>query len=292
MKDAHRQITHIGGVSYAINGGGRILSLDPARHWPDFWSVRQKQSADVEVNIEWLPRLEPLSTLLFDTGVGWRLGRRGDRRIFELTERAGDVFAQLELDRPVTRSVLRYRLRPGLVSEPTPNPFAYPLDQMISMYALAPRCGVALHAAGVVLGGRCLVFPGKSGAGKTTLSRLLERHHDAKILSDERIIVRKHNDVWWAYGTPWPGEGGMAHCDRAPISHIYVITKAQDHSIAPCTSRMLFEALLPVASVPWFDQEVQIPTLHTLHGLAHEVVGGILSFAPSDDVVEVLRAVA
>ncbi|HAM50351.1 MAG TPA: hypothetical protein DCP92_06510 [Nitrospiraceae bacterium] len=51
------------------------------------------------------------------------------------------------------------------------NPFVYPLDLLILMYALAWREGIIAHAAGVVMRGRGYVFPGRSGTGKSTLVR-------------------------------------------------------------------------------------------------------------------------
>ena len=52
------------------------------------------------------------------------------------------------------------------------NPFTHPLDQILIMYALAERDGAMLHACAVELDGKGYILPGRSGAGKSTISRI------------------------------------------------------------------------------------------------------------------------
>ena len=89
------------------------------------------------------------------------------------------------------------------------NPVHYPLDQLLLMYTLAQREGALLHAAGVDIQGQGFIFPGKSGAGKSTLSRQLVVQKELEVLSDDRIVIRKIDGVFQAFGTPWPGDAGL-----------------------------------------------------------------------------------
>jgi hypothetical protein len=55
------------------------------------------------------------------------------------------------------------------------------------------------------------VFPGQSGAGKTTLARKAPRSAD--VLSDELCVVRRSEDGWRVHGTPFWGDfarGGIS----------------------------------------------------------------------------------
>ena len=70
------------------------------------------------------------------------------------------------------------------------NPLHYPLDQVLIMCLLSGRDGALFHAAGLRFGDRGFIFPGKSGAGKTTLTRELIGDGRMKALSDDRMIVR------------------------------------------------------------------------------------------------------
>ncbi|MFH2204596.1 MAG: hypothetical protein ABIJ96_15890 [Elusimicrobiota bacterium] len=68
--------------------------------------------------------------------------------------------------------------------------------------ARRPSC-LFLHAAAVANSGKALVFPGKSGAGKTTLGRRLGR----RTLGDELIGIRRRRNGFDAFSTPFWGNG-------------------------------------------------------------------------------------
>lgn len=69
--------------------------------------------------------------------------------------------------------------------------------------------GFITHASSLIRNGKGYIFPGKSGAGKTTITRLTE---DSILLSDEVSLIKKSNDQFKIFGTPFWGElaiGGM-----------------------------------------------------------------------------------
>src|SRR3989449_11671129 len=100
------------------------------------------------------------------------------------------------------------------------HPLEYPLDELLLIHLLAAGRGVEVHACGVVApNGQGYLFVGQSGAGKTTMARLWQKAQAGgiRILSDDRIILRKSNGTVWMYGTPWHGEAAMACAARAPL---------------------------------------------------------------------------
>lgn len=70
--------------------------------------------------------------------------------------------------------------------------------------ALTPRGGLLIHAAGVVLDGRVWLLPGPSGTGKSTAAAAPDIE---RVLSDERVIVRRAAAGWRAWGSPWWSAG-------------------------------------------------------------------------------------
>ena len=79
-----------------------------------------------------------------------------------------------------------------------------PLDAFLRVLfslALVEEGGLLVHAASLVRAGRAYLFPGRSGAGKTTLARLST---DVLLLSDEVSLVRDGR----CHGTPFWGELG------------------------------------------------------------------------------------
>jgi len=83
-----------------------------------------------------------------------------------------------------------------------------------SLYAtILPRVGgLLIHGCGLRHAEVGVVFPGRSGAGKTTLARKAPDADD--VLSDEIVIVRRGDEgVWRVHGTPFWGDfarGGIS----------------------------------------------------------------------------------
>ncbi|MBI5494842.1 MAG: hypothetical protein HY904_07415 [Deltaproteobacteria bacterium] len=76
--------------------------------------------------------------------------------------------------------------------------------------------GCAFHAAAVVLADGAHLFPGVSGAGKSTVAQHLARE-GGRVLSDEFVVVvPSPGGVWTVHGSPfWLGSAEPARLARA-----------------------------------------------------------------------------
>jgi hypothetical protein len=135
------------------------------------------------------------------------------------------------------------------------NPVRYPLDQLLMMQRLATERGAIIHCALVEVAGRVVICPGVSGAGKTTLSRQLVDSPDFRVLSDDRAVIRLRSDGYWAYGTPWPGEGGFAVNRGLPLSGIGFIQHREVASTERLSQSAAIHRAVRVASLPLFDRD-------------------------------------
>ena len=92
--------------------------------------------------------------------------------------------------------------------------------------------GLVLHASGIISNGKGYVFFGASGSGKTTVSRL---SLDRTVLSDDLVIVKKHNGVYRLYGVPFRGDFPEAprHNASADLRGLFTLVKDTDHFVAP-----------------------------------------------------------
>ena len=168
------------------------------------------------------------------------------------------------------------------------NPMMYPLDQILMMHFLALNFGMLIHAAGWRINDSGWVFAGKSGAGKSTISNLIVEHTGTEFLSDDRIIVRKINNEFLMYGTPWPGDAGYAVNDSVPLKGIFFLSKGQENSIQKLNSSDAVSRLMPVASIPWYDRE----KVELLMDFCDTLIGAIpmyeLTFVPGKSAVDML----
>jgi hypothetical protein len=136
------------------------------------------------------------------------------------------------LERGDFRATWSQESRQGLIQQ-TANP--YSIDSVLRIthtLLLARTGGFLLHASSAVRNGKAFMFSGLSEAGKTTISRLAPS--DVALLTDEASYVRRVDDQYLAYGTPFAGElGAPGKNISAPIAAVYLLKKAPQNSIEP-----------------------------------------------------------
>lgn len=169
------------------------------------------------------------------------------------------------------------------------NPIRYPLDQIILMHFLAHREGCLIHAAGAEFNGRGFIFPGKSGVGKSTLTRQLDCISGFSLLSDDRVVVRKTGNTFKAFGTPWPGEAGIALNRGIHLSGLFFISHANYNKIEEIDSQKALERLLPLVSIPWYDKETMIKILDFCGELISHIPTYDFLFKPGIEVIHVFE---
>jgi hypothetical protein len=169
-------------------------------------------------------------------------------------------------------------------------PLEYPLDELLINNFLSLGRGVELHTSGVVDSqGNGHLFVGHSEAGKSTMARLWDDEPDAKILSDDRIILRNSGERIWMYGTPWHGEGGFVSPDRAPVTRIYFLKKGQENALVPQRRAEAVERLFVCSFASFYSAEALDFSLGFLGEVAKTVPCFELSFVPDKRVVEFIQ---
>jgi MoaA/NifB/PqqE/SkfB family radical SAM enzyme len=160
-------------------------------------------------------------------------------------------------------------------------------DQILLARVLADRQGCYLHASGVEFAGKGFLFVGHSEAGKSTMVKLL--NGKAKILCDDRMIVRQRIDGFKIYGTWSHGEVPQVSGDSAPLSAIFFLNKANDNRIEnlkdkKTINRKLLACLIkPFVTVEWWEK-----TLPLLEKISTEVPCYSLYFDKSGKIVDLL----
>ena len=108
----------------------------------------------------------------------------------------------------------------------------FPIDNALMLlyaFSTARMKTLEMHASVVIKDGRCQLFLGKSGTGKSTHSRQwLSLFSDARLLNDDNPIVRfsETEKTWYAYGSPWSGKTPCYVNDKAPIADFVLIKQA------------------------------------------------------------------
>ncbi len=113
----------------------------------------------------------------------------------------------------------------------TMNPYAIDsVLRIVHTLLLASEGGFLLHAASAVRDGEAHIFTGRSGAGKTTLSRMAP--NDVTLLTDEVSYIRKNANGYTAYGTPFAGELAKAgENTSAPLAAVYLLVQGAENRL-------------------------------------------------------------
>ena len=153
---------------------------------------------------------------------------------------------------------------------------------------LADRQGCYLHASGIVVDGKGLLFVGHSEAGKSTMLKMLRGH--GEILCDDRIIVRRWPDGFRIHGTWSHGELPDVSPASAPLAAILFLEKATTNELIPITDTrerlggVLSHVVKPLATADWWEK-----TLALAGEIVAEAPAYRLRFDQSGRVVDLLK---
>jgi hypothetical protein len=166
-------------------------------------------------------------------------------------------------------------------------PLEYPLDELAVTHFLAMREGVEVHACGVLpSSGAAYLFVGQSGAGKTTMARLYQKSNQVKILSDDRIVLRRKNHGVWMYGTPWHGEAEIASPEKGRLAKIFFLRHGEKSRLVPLGKAEAVSRLFTSCFPPFYHRQ----TIEFILAFFDEVVKAVpcyeLTFFPDERVVE------
>ena len=258
--------------------------------WPDsyrpflFSEFKGESDSQIQIGEE---SLHPQDTIFTSTYVAgsWQVGLHDGRKVyrFHASENRPYLWAEPNSD---FSAVDIWIDREGGRQMP---PLLHPVDRVLSMGVLANRGGFIVHSCGWACNGKSILFPGVSGAGKTTLCRQLMATGLGNVLSDDRVVLREGADGFRACGTPWPGDAKQARNESAPLAAICFIEKSPDHQLISIRPAEALRRLMEAASIPWFSATLRDLVLPQVERLVSTVPAYRLGFRPDPGVMDVVR---
>ncbi len=249
---------------------------------------------DISLDVHWDSSKTPATPeeKLFDSGGVWQLYRDGERLVFHLTS---PKFGS----HPYVRAIVHPTFASGTIhlrrdcfdaSRPL-YPLEYPLDELLITNWLSLGRGVEVHACALIdTDGSGYLFAGNSGAGKTTMARVWCKEEGVRVLSDDRVILRKLDGRVWMHGTPWHGDEPLALPQRALLRRGFFLHHATRNQVAPVTGAQAVMELFSRSFPPFFSPDGLAFTLRLLTEIQEVVPFSDFGFVPDSTLPAYIRA--
>ncbi len=250
--------------------------------------------ADLSIDVRFGPLPSPLprpEECVFSTGSPWSLYRRGGEHVFLLeSPRAGpEPFAVATFDDDFRRGevVGRFDETASAPGGLLPGSLEFPLSEVLMVCLLAKGRGLMVHASGVDDAGRGLLFCGNSTHGKTTMARLWA--DSARVLNDDRVVLRRRGDRVFMFGTPWHGDLSAVSPCGVPLDRLHFLKQAPANDLRPVSGIEAASMLLARSFPPFWDPAGMEYTLDLAVGITRDVPCAELGFVPDPSAVEFVR---
>jgi len=293
-KSTRRLVIEIGRVSMGLWCERHMeIALDK-EHYPFVVADPQAEACDMELDVGWAQNLQMPSTKpSFVSGGLWSsfAGATGTKFYFSSPKLGISPYKAAWFDPTFRRGHIVMR-RDCFASGQPVFPLEYPVDELAMMHRLALGEGVELHALGLEdEDGSGYLFLGHSGAGKSTTARLWSSLPGVKLLSDDRIILRKKDSQYWMYGTPWHGDAGVSSQGSAQLSAIFLLEQAHLNEIHPLPGAKAAAELFARCFVPHYLGEGLQFALDFFDELTRSIPCSVFRFVPMQSAVEAIRHV-
>jgi hypothetical protein len=150
--------------------------------------------------------------------------------------------------------------------------------RILVAYRLLAAGGLLLHSSGVVVGDRCFLFAGHSGAGKSTIAGLaLEEGYG--VLSDDLNLLLRDGKFWVSSQLPF---AGTLHSETVTsvcrVAGILRLQKASAHAIDPISRADAFSLIMSSAPFVNADSYVSDQLESTVSAIVETIPAWRLSF--------------
>ena len=158
------------------------------------------------------------------------------------------------------------------------------------MHSKFLRHGAAvLHAAWVDWNGMAILFAAPSQTGKSTQAELWRRYAGAEVINGDRVLLRKENGIWCAWGYPCCGSSKICINRTRPVRAVVLLEQGAENRVSPVPSAEKIRTLMAGTEVYVWDNEEIETALRLVKDLTEAVPVVRLTCRPDAGAVTVLK---
>jgi len=89
------------------------------------------------------------------------------------------------------------------------------------------------HSSSFMIDGKAFILTATSGTGKSTHAIFLKEVYQERfcVINDDKPLIKKENNQYIVYGSPWNGKHGLDNNIGAPLCGIFVLYQAKENEI-------------------------------------------------------------
>lgn len=161
------------------------------------------------------------------------------------------------------------------------------LLRLIPIRTILQHKGVLFfHASQIAVEGKGILFTAPSGTGKTTQAKLWREYRDAKIICNDRTLIR--NGL--TYGYPIDGSEPVINGERYPLGAIVRLEQGNENRIDRLGPREVLQSLMPQLVIDAWDPQARLLATEQLLELVGKVPVYKFSCTLDQAAVEALEA--
>ena len=106
-----------------------------------------------------------------------------------------------------------------------------------------------LHSSVIEWNGKGILFSAPSGTGKSTQAELWKKYKKANIVNGDKAIIRKKENTYWVYGSPYAGTSKIYTTYSVPIQAIIVLEQDLNNHIEKLEKANAFKEIYKESTV-------------------------------------------
>ena len=238
--------------------------------WEKFEKAQQCSSRTVSIHLE--TRDDKSESKFLD---GWNIEEDYDT-VHTVYARNGKAVFSLELCAPYEVTASAGRVRSGSL---------YLCIHYALMLALYRDC-IGLHGVTLLCGNEIIILSAPSGTGKTTLSKLLEKHCDAIVINGDFALLTPTEKGVIFEPTPFCGTSGRTLNQRFRVNRVVFLSQAKTNEWRELTGREAMTQFMSNCFVPTWDADLQEAVQENILKCIGAVKVSAYGFAPTQEAAE------
>jgi hypothetical protein len=212
------------------------------------------------------------------------LGANGD---FVFANPRQELYRQIVIPQDFSRGVLKGDFRQ--TQEQKVPLLPQDLEIVFFVNWLANFGDVILHACGFARDGKGFVFTGPSGVGKSTLAAALSKDPSLTILGEDQVLLRRIEDRFWIFGTPWHVNSDLCSPLGVPLEKVFFLERKGINDTRRLTPAEGVLRLLQTAFIPYYRSDALEQILARMSLLAEEIPFHSLSYLLGEDIDNIVK---